>query len=138
MKAVFTLVSLLAVMALYAQAGKETKEYYLNKSKSQKTIGYVLAGAGAALIVSGIIVGDGDNNNDPNELDFGPDFDVGVWLLGGGIVSGIASIPFFVSSGKNARKAATIGVSHQKIQTIGYGTASRAYKEFAGQIQRNS
>ena len=89
---------------------------WLNKSKNQRTTGYVLAGGGAALIISGIIVGNGDdNNNDPNELDFGPNFDVGIWLLGGGLVSGLASIPFFIGSTNNARKAATISINHQKI-----------------------
>lgn len=100
---------------IFAQQKIQTKEYYLNKSKLQRTTGYILGGAGVALITSGIIVGNGDNNRDPNELDFGPNFDVGLWLLGGGLACGAASIPFFISSANNARKAATIGLGHQKI-----------------------
>ncbi|HET9744507.1 MAG TPA: hypothetical protein VFP97_02275 [Chitinophagaceae bacterium] len=116
MRTLLSILALFSVMTLLAQGKNETKEYYLTKSKNQKTVGYVLAGVGGALIVSGIIVGNGDNNNDPNELDFGPNFDVGLWLVGGGIASGLASIPFFISSGNNARKAATIGINHQKIK----------------------
>ena len=115
MRTLFTILALISVMTVCAQGITETKEYYLNKSKNQKTAGYILAGGGAALIISGIIVGNDDTNNDPNELDFGPDFEVGTWLLGGGIVSGLASIPFFISSGNNARKAATIAIRQQKI-----------------------
>ena len=115
MRVLLTIFLLLSVMTLSAQGTKETKEYYLNKSKNQKTAGYILAGGGAALIISGIIVGNGDNNNDPNELDFGPNFDAGLWLVGGGLVSALASIPLFISSGNNARKAASIVFGHQKI-----------------------
>ena len=84
MRTLLAIFALFSVMTLSAQRTTETKEYYLNKSKNQKTAGYILAGGGAALIISGIIVGNGDDkNNDPNELDFGPNFDVGMWLLGG-------------------------------------------------------
>jgi len=116
MRTLFTILAVFSVMTLLAQPKIETKDYYLTKSKNQKTVGYVLAGGGAALVISGLIVGNGDNNNDPNELDFGPNFDVGLWLVGGGIASALASIPFFISSGNNARKAATIGIGQQKIK----------------------
>ena len=116
MRTLLTILAVLSVISLSAQATTETREYYLNKSKNQKTAGYILAGGGGALIIAGIIVGDGDNNNnDPNELDFGPNFDFGMWLVGGGVVSALASIPLFIGSSNNAKKAATISISHQKI-----------------------
>ena len=116
MRTILTILALFSVMTILAQGRTETKEYYLNKSKTQKTIGYVLVGTGAALIISGVIVGDGETNNDPNELDFGPNFDVGLWLVGGGIATAAASVPFFIGANKNARNAATIGLSHQTIK----------------------
>ena len=122
MRTLLTILILFSVMTLSAQGTTETKEYYLTKSKNQKTAGYILAGGGAALIISGIIVGNGDNNNDPNELDFGPNFDVGLWLVGGGLVSALASIPFFISSANHAKKAATIVFGHQKIMIPKYNT----------------
>lgn len=115
MKLLLIMVTLFFTAPTFAQKKIETKEYYLNKSRKQKTIGYILEGTGAALIISGLIVGNGDKNNDPNELDFGPNFDVGLWLIGGGLACGAAGIPFFISSGNNARKAATISWGHQKI-----------------------
>jgi hypothetical protein len=122
MRTLLIMIALFSVLTVSAQGTTESKEFYLNKSKNQKTAGYILAGGGAALIISGIIVGNGDNNNDPNELDFGPNFDVGLWLLGGGLVSALASIPFFISSGNNARKAATIVIGHQKIMIPKYNS----------------
>ena len=116
MRTFLIILGMISVLTLWGQEKAESKDYYLTKSKNQKTAGYILAGGGAALIISGLIVGNSDNNTDPNELDFGPNFDVGLWLVGGGLASGAASIPFFISSGNNARKAATIGVSHQKIK----------------------
>lgn len=115
MRTFLTMIALFSVMITSAQGTIQTKEYYQTRSKNQKTVGYVLAGTGAALIISGILVGNGDNNQDPNELDFGPNFDAGVWLLGGGLASGLASIPFFISADKNARKAAAITIAPQKI-----------------------
>lgn len=109
---IFLVVGLLSTMMAAAQINN-TRDYYLTKSKNQKTIGWILAGS-----VAGLIVGDQDNSNNGSNnsgLDLGPNFDVGLWLVGGGIAAGLASIPFFISSRKNARKAGAIGLSNQKI-----------------------
>lgn len=102
-------------MIVSAQEGKYTRDYYLTKSKNQKTMGWIMLAGGAGLVIAGIAVGNSDNNNDPNELDFGPNFDAGLWLLGGGLAVGAGSIPFFISSSNNARKAASISIINQKI-----------------------
>lgn len=115
MKTILLLISLLSTMIVAAQVNN-TRDYYLTKSRNQKTMAWILAGSGVGLAVAGVIVGNNNNNkNDPNELDFGPNFDVGLWLLGGGIAAGLTSIPFFLSAEKNAHRAASIGFSNQKI-----------------------
>lgn len=114
MKKLLLLFAVLSTMIAVAQEGKYTRDYYLSKSKNQKTMGWVLVAGGTSLVIAGIAVGN-DDNNDPNELDFGPNFDVGLWLLGGELVVGAASIPFFVSSANNARKAALVSLINQKI-----------------------
>jgi hypothetical protein len=101
-------------MMVSAQGGNQERDYYLSKSKNQKTMGWIMLGCGTGLFITGIAVGNKDNN-DPNELDFGPNFDAALWLMGGGLAAGVASIPFFVGSANNARKAALISISHQKI-----------------------
>lgn len=102
-------------MIASAQEGKYTRDYYLTKSENQKTMGWIMLAGGTGLVIAGIAVGNGDNNNDPNELDFGPNFDAGLWLLGGGLVVGAGSIPFFISSANNARRAASISIINQRI-----------------------
>jgi hypothetical protein len=115
MKKLLLLFTLLSTMIVSAQEGKYTRDYYLTKSKNQKTMGWIMLAGGAGLVIAGIAVGNSDNNNDPNELDFGPNFDAGLWLLGGGLAVGAGSIPFFISSSNNARKAASISIINQKI-----------------------
>ena len=60
------------------------KTDYLTKSKNQKTAGWVLLGGGTALIGIGFLVGDSKEST----------FD-----------DAIGSIPLFIASGKNKRKA---------------------------------
>lgn len=115
MKKLLLLFALLSTIVVSAQEVKYTRDYYLAKSKSQKTMGWIMLAGGTGLVIAGIAVGDSDTNNDPNELGFGPDFEVGLWLLGGGLIVGAGSIPFFISSANNARKAATISIINQKI-----------------------
>lgn len=115
MKKFLSLFVLFSAMLVSAQQGKYTRDYYLTKSNNQKTMGWVALACGTGLVISGIAVGNKDNSNNPNELDFGPNFDAGLWLVGGGLVVGAASIPFFISSANNARKAATISIINQKI-----------------------
>ncbi|MDX1828995.1 MAG: hypothetical protein R3342_05555 [Lutibacter sp.] len=90
---------------------KLSKADYLQKSKNQKTVGWVLLAGGTTMAVVGVIVGNNsslfDNNNS--------DFETGAFLLVGGLITDLVSIPFFISSSSNARKAATISVQIQKI-----------------------
>lgn len=119
MKKFLSLFLLASTMMVSAQEGKYSRDYYLTKSKNQKTMGWIAVACGTGLVITGIAVGNNGNSNDPNELDFGPNFDAGLWLLGGGLVVGAASIPFFISSANNARKAATISIINQKILVPG-------------------
>jgi hypothetical protein len=77
------------------------KQEYLKKSKSQKTAAWILLGAGTAMTVGASIWV-------ANNL-FGPDQGEGVLFLAGlGAMAG--SIPLFIASGRNKRKANEIGV----------------------------
>ena len=68
-----------------------TGEAYLKKSKTQKTVGFVLIGAGLAAIAAVI---DGNSSFSTTGAFVGVS---GIAILG--------SIPFFIASGKNKRKA---------------------------------
>ena len=74
------------------------KTDYLTKSKNQKTAAWVLLGGGAALIGTGFLIGDNKNSTFDDAA-------TGAVLGGIGVLSAIGSIPLFIASGKNKRKA---------------------------------
>ncbi|MEO7263288.1 MAG: hypothetical protein ABIW38_00175, partial [Ferruginibacter sp.] len=80
---------------------------YLQKSKKQKTFAWVLLGSGAALVVAGVAIPKGEKDG----------FDILTWsdtyknedikaalILSGALAMG-GSIPLFIASGRNKRKA---------------------------------
>lgn len=83
-----------------------TSEEYIKKSKTQKIVGFVFLGVGAITLIS---VSGG--NTDLNSL--------GALVVVGGL-STLASIPLFIASGRNKRKAknASISFNFEKIQFI--------------------
>lgn len=74
------------------------KTDYLTKSKNQKTAAWVLLGGGAALIGTGFLIGNSKNSTFDDAA-------TGAILGGIGFLSTIGSIPLFIASGKNKRKA---------------------------------
>ena len=83
---------------------------YLQKSKRQKSAAFSLLGGGSALIITGLLIGNNKNSS------FG-EAAAGAIVGGIGVVSAIGSIPLFIASGKNKRKANT-ATTFFKIETI--------------------
>ena len=86
------------------------KTDYLVKSKNQKTAAWVLLGGGTALIGLGFLIGDSKNSSFDDAA-------TGAVLGGIGLLSTIGSIPLFIASGKNKRKAmkATTSIKMESI-----------------------
>src|SRR5205809_2357928 len=84
---------------------------YLKKSKNQKTWAWILLGSGAALMIGGSIAHFNHVNNDPGDIpgDFGYDGATSVAAVG--FLSAIGSIPLFIASSKNKKKAKAASVS---------------------------
>jgi hypothetical protein len=100
-----------------AKSQKELYDDYMHKSKTNKTIGWVLAGTGSALAIGGVIAATKEVTE--NVLNPQPRLnDTDDVLLGAGLVCAVASIPFFISAGKNRRRA-TLALSTQPL-TLGY------------------
>ena len=74
------------------------KTDYLAKSKNQKTAAWFLLGGGAALIGTGFLIGDSKNSTFDDAA-------TGAVLGGIGVLSALGSIPLFIASVKNKRKA---------------------------------
>ena len=101
-------------------AAAALKNSYLIKSKSQKTTAWVLLGVGVAAIAVGIITENAANNTD-NIYSGVSDVATGVIITGIGALSCIASIPFFISSGKNKKRAMSVTSGFDEIMTPAKG-----------------
>jgi hypothetical protein len=73
------------------------KNIYLEKSKAQKTTAWILFGSGVAMLVGGVIA-----------YQSGPG---GLFMMAIGVLAPIVSVPLFIASGKNKRKAMSAGLS---------------------------
>lgn len=114
-KIVFSLTLLIFVLNLFSQTTKNpalTKDYYLQKSKNQKTVAWVLLGGGLGIAAAGGIVQLFHENQ--RNGGFNLDFTGAFIAIGGGVVA-LSSIPFFISSSKNKKIAASIAISNQNI-----------------------
>jgi len=80
---------------------QELYDYHMLKRKKAKTTGWIMLGSGIAMTIGGIGInmsgGILDNDSTNN--------DKGLWLSYLGAATTIASVPFFISAGKNKRKA---------------------------------
>ena len=80
----------------FSQQTTPTRDY-LQKSKSQKITALILAGGGLILEISGAIAYKYGNSS--------------IILFGAGLISQVVSIPFFIASGVNKRKARKASLS---------------------------
>lgn len=69
------------------------------KARKQKTAAWILLGAGAGLGTTGLIIGSSSTSFDDNKLS------TGAFLIITGGIAMVGSIPFFISSGSNKRRA---------------------------------
>jgi len=112
-KIIFILTVLLFTVKSFSQTVPNTgftKEYYLQKSKNKKNTGWILLASGVVMTTVGAIGFDNtyDDSSDNSTDTYGI-------VMVGGVIATLASIPFFISSGSNARKAATLALSNQPI-----------------------
>lgn len=97
-----------------------TKQDYGKKSKQQKTAALLFLGAGTGLITTAIIIEPFYNFRKVGSTLMMPPLDYTyktIFFLTG-LASMIASIPFFINSSKNKKKAAGVSFNMEKIQTV--------------------
>ncbi len=119
MKKIF-LLFLLATFSLasFSQKVALSKDEYLAKSKRQKTTAWVMLGGGASLILAGLAVG---NRNESSFSEAG----TGVILGGIGLVSMIASIPTFISAGKNKKRGMGLAFTNEGVPLLQNGSFTK-------------
>ncbi|SRR5258706_15286535 len=102
---------LFLLFAVSAFSQNKTKDFYLQKSKNQKTVFYVFATTGTALIITGIVLGAA--HNDPDT-----EYYTGGFIAVGGFAALAISIPFFTASLKNKRKAISLSFKNETAPQI--------------------
>jgi len=120
---------LLVNISLFSLAQKHstrkplTREDYLTLSKSQKQTGWILLGIGTAVTVAGILVINDVENSNSGLEDLDSDLAQaagGAVLIGAGITGVVFGIVKITQSGRNARKAADISFTNQRVLQAGY------------------
>jgi len=120
----FTIVFLASISSFSQQTlpvNVSAKQDYLKKSKNQKTVGKILLAGGAALSITGVLIAVNDLNHlfDPNYVHSNNNTsDV---LVYSGLVIAAGSIPFFLKSSKNRKKAIHFSFKSQMILQEKYG-----------------
>lgn len=100
---------MLIATSVLSQPTPSLQTDYLQKSKHQKSAAFSLLGGGSALIITGLLIGNNKNSSFSDAATGG--------IVGGiGLLSAIGSIPLFIASAKNKRKANT-ATTFFKIET---------------------
>ena len=108
MRKLFLLIGYVLMCSLvYSQ--EKTKQYFQEKSKKQRTAGWILLGTGATAIITGIIIEGTHRGTDDSQSFAGGTVEVG------GVICTLASIPFFISASKNKKRAAALAISTREM-----------------------
>ena len=118
MKAILLFVLLVSCIQLFAQEPVRDQDYYLLKSKRQKSGGRALLIVGTVAIAGGVLIG---NSNSSSFSDAA----VGVVIGGLGVCAVVGSVPLFIASGRNKRKGMGMTFDIRQLpnplkQSVGY------------------
>ena len=111
MKTIRLLLALLLVSSVLVGQTKEfSKDYFLQKSKKQKTAAWILLGGGTAMAAGGFATFD-------SSWDSGSDSTTDIAGVIGtvGFLTSLASIPYFISAGKNKKTAMSITFNYKPV-----------------------
>ena len=115
--------SLLIVFGAFAQITKSnttihvlTKEDYLKKSKTQKTVGWVLLSGGTGLVIIGGAISSNQVEDDP--IGEAITVNAGDVIAGIGALAMLSSIPFFVAASNNKLKGVSLSLKNEMTPKI--------------------
>jgi hypothetical protein len=121
-KIIISVLMLIIAIATFSQQTKSsmtlTKQDYLQKSNNKKKVGWIMFGGGTTLLLTGIIISRGEIIH---ESFWGPDYKndgiKGTFYFCG-TLSMLGSIPFFISSHHNKKKAASLSFKNEMVPGI--------------------
>jgi hypothetical protein len=94
-----------------------SKQDYLTKSKKQKTGAWGLLGFGAAMLVGGTIIAASETEDRWNEGE-GESLDAAGVVAAIGVTAMVGSIPLFIASSRNKRKAMSVSLKNEQFQSL--------------------
>jgi hypothetical protein len=111
------------------------QSHYLKKSKNQKTAAWILLGGGAALFTAGMLIPKGEEQWDtyygwPMKENKNDGIKAALGLTG--VLSMAGSIPLFIASGKNKRRALSLSANFQMQKSQVIRRASFTDKSYPG------
>jgi len=125
-KIVFLFIALIVVGSSFSQQDNSspafTNQDYLQKSKNRKKVAWIMLGGGATLILTGIIIPKGEVVNGgiwvPDyQKEFKNDGIKGDFYFFG-TLSMLGSIPFFISSHHNKKKAMSLSFKNKTVPQL--------------------
>lgn len=119
---IFLLLLTFTIASFCQQTGRSTtltKEDYLQKSKNKKTAAWLLLVGGAAMVITGFAIPEGEPEFNILCLCYvGENSGAQGLLIAGGVLSMGASVFFFKSSTKNKRKAMELAFKNESAPRI--------------------
>jgi hypothetical protein len=120
--AIFVLLLTLSAASYTQQINPSlTKQDYLKKSKNQKKAALIMLGGGAALVVAGFVFPKGESEGFTgsyyglsNVVEEFENDGIKAAIRGTGVLSMLGSIPLFIASVKNKRRAMSLSFDIQK------------------------
>jgi hypothetical protein len=109
---------------------QESHDFFMRKSRNNRTAGWILAGTGSALILTGTLIAYGE------ALDAaytGEESSASGVVAGIGLVAGVLSIPCFINAGRNKKKA-KLALSQQPVSLGFYRTQRTGYHSIGVKI----
>jgi hypothetical protein len=102
----------------FGQQTTVSKEAYLIKSKNQKTAAWIMLGGGTLLFIGGMIAH--SNYLEEVEDPFEPLTEVSTGELAAfiGVLAAAGSIPLFIASSRNKRKAMSISLKNESAKQV--------------------
>jgi hypothetical protein len=121
-----TTISILLLLAIFSlnaigqvQTAPVTKETYFKKSKKQKTVACILLGAGAGALFMGAFINEDNEDVEENFTPYNNNTKTTAIVSGAGCM--LLSIPLFIASKRNKRKAMSMSFKNQNIRYIALG-----------------
>jgi len=121
-----------------SKPGNKNFQYYSKKHKNQKTTAWILLAGGATVSLTGLITQAATTTIDLVTIIVGSEPEefsqTGTYIAYAGMATMATSVPFFIASGKN-KKRASIALTQEKI-TMGHKISQQAnYNNIALRIR---